>query len=92
MHLKKNREMESKTISRLQLLGEIITAGAVAAIKIRRNTLGEKTVEKGEDIEMTIERFRVLQTLQTEELRGLPTHEKVIWLRWMIDSNTPAVT
>jgi hypothetical protein len=30
----------------------------VTAIKIRRNTLGGKSVEKGEDIELTVERYR----------------------------------
>lgn len=72
--------------------GEILTAGSVSSIRIRRNTLGEKRVEKGEDILLTIERFRELQTLESEKLKSLPTHEKVIWLRWMIDSNTPVVT
>jgi hypothetical protein len=30
--------------------------------------------------------------METHELKKLATHEKVIWLRWMIDSNTPSVT
>lgn len=30
--------------------------------------------------------------METAQLRLLPTHEKVIWLRWTIDNNTPAVT
>jgi hypothetical protein len=44
----------------ISLKGEILTAGAVTSIKIRRNTLGEKRVEKGDDIVLTLERFREL--------------------------------
>lgn len=40
---------------------------------------------------MTLDRFRELQTMETEKLATLQTHEKVIWLRWMIDNNTPSV-
>ena len=40
---------------------------------------------------MTLDRFRELQAMETEKLATLPTHEKVIWLRWMIDNNTPSV-
>lgn len=53
--------------------------------------MGEKKVEKGDDIVLTLDRFRQLQTMKTEELSQLPTHEKVIWLRWIIENNTPSV-
>jgi len=38
-------------------------------IKIRRNTMGEKKVEKGDDIALTIDRFRTIQTMNTKELQ-----------------------
>jgi hypothetical protein len=63
----------------------------VAAITITKNTTGQSSVEMGSDMVLTVERFRTIQAMQTQELKLLPTHEKVIWLRWMIDSNTPSV-
>ena len=71
-------------------IAEILTSGK-AAITIRRNTLGEKEVTKGEDFTMTVDRFRELQAMNTSQLSWLATHEKVIWLRWTIDNNTPSV-
>ena len=45
---------------------------------------------------ITINRIKEIQNLHEvadkEELETLPTHEKILWLKNMLDKNTPNVT
>jgi len=64
---------------------------------IKKDSHGETQIEevKGNEAPMlTIERVRQLVALNpgSSELRSLPTHEKLIWIKLKLDKEAPNIT
>ena len=88
--------LEQKRLKELQK--EIVTGEIMAPMLIKIDSHGERTIEevKGVQESLTIERVRELQELDPVrhqgQLAGLPTHEKVLWLKLKLDKQAPNVT
>jgi len=64
---------------------------------IKKDSHGETQIEevKGNEAPtLTIERVRQLVALNpgSSELSGLPTHEKLIWIKLKLDKEAPNIT